>query len=191
MENQEPQNQKIEMPKSSNLGMKVGAGVLAVIIFVAVVYFNKKSDNSAQTATNDNLNSSNNTTESPVVTDNTTPPTPVTGETPSPTTTPTTSTSVYKNGTYTATGNYTSPGGAEQIKVTLTIKDDVVVSSSVTALATRPASVNFQGQFVSGYKEFVDGKKIDSLSVSKVAGSSLTGKGFNDAVAQIKTQAKS
>jgi hypothetical protein len=36
----------------------------------------------------------------------------------------------------------------------------------------------------------VVGKKLDDIKVSKVAGSSLTSGGFNQAVADIKTQAQ-
>lgn len=97
---------------------------------------------------------------------------------------------VYKDGTYSVTGSYLSPGGAEEIGVTLTLKDDAVVDTTATVLATRPGSVKFQGEFVAGYKTLVVGKKLDEINVGKVSGSSLTPAGFNDAVAKIKLQAK-
>jgi hypothetical protein len=41
------------------------------------------------------------------------------------------------------------------------------------------------------YKQYVVGKKIDEVQLTKVSGSSLTPQGFNDALAKIKAEAKS
>lgn len=106
-------------------------------------------------------------------------------------TTPTTNTSPYKDGTYTATGKYISPGGAQAIKVTLTIKDGVVNSTSAVNNASDEESQKYEDKFIAAYKTYVVGKSIDSLTLGKIAGASLTPKGFNDAVNQIKSQAKS
>lgn len=97
----------------------------------------------------------------------------------------------YKNGSYTVTGKYISPAGPETIKVTLTLTDGVVTASTVVAQADIQGSQEFQEKFINNYKQYVVGKKIDTLQLGKVAGSSLTPKGFNDAVEQIKAQAKS
>ena len=134
--------------------------------------------------------SSTDTTDLTQVTTPTPLPTPTPTPTESPTPTPVVSTSVYKDGTYTATGEYLSPGGLETVKVSLTLKDDLIVDATVVPQATRPNSVKYQGLFESGYKAFVVGKSIDSVLLTKVSGSSLTPKGFNDAVAQIKVSAK-
>ncbi|MDQ3008787.1 MAG: FMN-binding protein [bacterium] len=96
----------------------------------------------------------------------------------------------YRDGTYEVEGNYTSPGGPESIKVELTLQDGIVIDSAVVSLAERPQSVNFQGIFVENYKEFVVGKSIDEIELTTVSGSSLTPKGFNDAVERIKAQAQ-
>ena len=101
------------------------------------------------------------------------------------------STTTYKNGTYSAIGNYGSPGGSETINVELTFSNDVITSANVISNATRPASINWQEAFISGYKPFVVGKKIDEVILTKVSGSSLTPKGFNEALAEIKVQAHS
>ncbi len=106
-------------------------------------------------------------------------------------TTPTASdTTKYKDGTYEAQGNYVSPGGAETVGVKLTIKNDIVIDSVFTPEAERQISQDMQSQFAAGYKQFVIGKKLDDINVGKVSGSSLTPKGFNDAVAKIKVEAK-
>ncbi len=92
----------------------------------------------------------------------------------------------YRDGMYDAIGNYVSPGGDESIKVVITIKDNIISEAEVTPEATRPMSVKFQGKFVEGYKKKVVGKNINKIKLNKVSGSSLTPKGFNDAIQKIK-----
>jgi uncharacterized protein with FMN-binding domain len=111
-------------------------------------------------------------------------------DTTTPAATDTIKDSVYKNGTYTATGSYTSPGGVDQLVVSLTLKNDIVTDAVVTPKPGHQVSEKFQGMFVSGYKQYVVGKNIAEVNVGKVSGSSLTGAGFNDAVTKIKLEAK-
>jgi uncharacterized protein with FMN-binding domain len=96
----------------------------------------------------------------------------------------------YKDGTYTAIGEYHAPSGSESINVSLTIKDDVISDATVTGTAKNPASKMNQDKFISGYKALVVGKKVDDVNLSNVSGSSLTPMGFNTALEQIKTEAK-
>jgi hypothetical protein len=98
--------------------------------------------------------------------------------------------STYKDGTYTVEGDYNSPGGAEQLGVTITLKNGVIADSTVESKAQRPMSVHFQGIFVANYKPLVVGKNIDEVKLDKVSGSSLSPKGFNDAIEKIKAEAK-
>lgn len=95
----------------------------------------------------------------------------------------------YKDGTYTAEGSYQTPESVETISVTVTLKDDVVTDVSINGSPTRAESQQYQSQFVGGISEAVVGKKIDTLSVSRVAGSSLTSGGFNKAIDEIKSEA--
>ncbi len=95
----------------------------------------------------------------------------------------------YADGTYTADGNYQNPGGAASVTVTITLEDDVVTAVEVAPHATSGNSKQFQTQFASGIADQVVGKDIDSLNVSRVAGSSLTSGGFNDALEKIKADA--
>ncbi len=95
----------------------------------------------------------------------------------------------YKNGTYSATGNYRSPAGAESVQISLTLVDGVITDATFKGDATAPRSVQMQGQFSSAFKEQVVGKSIDELSLGVVNGSSLTPKGFMDAVAKIQAEA--
>ncbi len=96
----------------------------------------------------------------------------------------------YKDGTYTATGKYISPGGDEQVGLTVTIKDGVVTATSLDTSDATGEAAEYQERFASGYKSLVIGKKIDSISLSRLSGSSLTANGFNDALDTIKEQAQ-
>ena len=98
--------------------------------------------------------------------------------------------STYKDGTYSADGTYTSPNGQETVGVELTLAGDKVSAVNITVHPSNPNTKKFQGEFASGIAAQIVGKDIDDLNVSKVAGSSLTSGGFNDAVEQIKSQAK-
>lgn len=99
--------------------------------------------------------------------------------------------SIYKDGTYSAVGKYNNPGGGEEsINVSVTLSDDVVKDVTVTGNAARGDSKKYQEKFISGYKTMVVGKKISDIALTKVSGSSLTPKGFMDALAKIETQAK-
>lgn len=96
----------------------------------------------------------------------------------------------YKDGAYTATGNYSSPAGPEDIGVSLTLKNDTVTDATVVQRATNFKSIKMQQAFIGGFKQYVIGKKIDTINLDVVSGSSLTPMGFNDALAKIKASAK-
>jgi uncharacterized protein with FMN-binding domain len=95
----------------------------------------------------------------------------------------------YKDGTYIADGNYKSPNGTETVGVQLTLASGTVSAVEITEHPSNPNTRKFQGQFAGGIADQVVGKSLDEISVSKVAGSSLTSGGFNQAVDAIKAQA--
>ncbi|MBH0129809.1 FMN-binding protein [Salinibacterium sp. NK8237] len=95
----------------------------------------------------------------------------------------------YADGTYTESGEYTSPDGQEQVDVTLTLESNVITDVTVVGNGDNPSSKQFQGEFIDGIAAEVVGKNIDEISVDKVAGSSLTSGGFNNAVDVIKADA--
>lgn len=117
--------------------------------------------------------------------------TPTTQNTQPQTTNPSTNTSAasYKNGTYTKTGSYSTPGGRESIEVTVTLANDIVTDASVKGGASSGEAKQYQNEFISGYKTAVVGKDVDEVSLSRVAGSSLTSNGFNAALKLIKVDA--
>lgn len=95
----------------------------------------------------------------------------------------------YADGTYTGEGSYATPETVEKITVTVTLVDDVITEVEVVGQPQKAESKQYQGQFVGGISEVVVGKDIDEISVSRVAGSSLTSGGFNQAIEQIKSEA--
>lgn len=97
--------------------------------------------------------------------------------------------SAYHDGRYIATGHYTTPGGAESILVTLELTDGTVTGAQVRTEALSPTARQFQDQFRTHVAAQVVGRKLSSLSVSRVAGASLTSIGFNDALAKVKSDA--
>ena len=109
----------------------------------------------------------------------------------STTTTPPTTTSTYKSGTYTSTGSYLTPGGRESIALTVTLQDGVIEDVNLDQQASERESKEYQSKFASGYKAQVVGKNINDVKLSRVAGSSLTSNGFNDALDKIKQDATS
>lgn len=100
------------------------------------------------------------------------------------------SSTAFRDGTYLAQGSYSSPGGTQSITVTIVLAGDTVVDSSVGANATSQPSRKYQEDFIDHYKQFVVGKKISTLDVANVSGSSLTPIGFNNAVDNIEAQAR-
>ena len=101
-----------------------------------------------------------------------------------------TQSSDYKDGTYTASATYRTPESTEPITVTLTLASDVVTDVSFTSNPQAPETHQYQSQFASGYKQFVVGKNIDDIQISRVSGSSLTSMGFKAALEKIKAEAK-
>lgn len=96
----------------------------------------------------------------------------------------------YKDGTYSADGNYVSPNGNETVGVELTLAGGAVTDVKITQHPSNPNTRKFQGEFSSGIQSQTVGRKLDEIKVSKVAGSSLTSGGFNQAVEKIKSEAR-
>jgi len=96
----------------------------------------------------------------------------------------------YQDGTYSADGNYVSPNGTETVGVTLTLAGGAVSDVQITQHPSNPNTRKFQGEFAGGIQSQIVGKSLDEIKVSKVAGSSLTSGGFNQAVEKIKSEAQ-
>ncbi|MEU4489700.1 hypothetical protein AB0H94_33230 [Streptomyces purpurascens] len=105
----------------------------------------------------------------------------------SPSVSPTGRNSVHADGTYRATGWY--GGLPSSIDVTLTLDDEVMSDVEVTPNATVPTSLDYQEHFAAAIPDVVVGRNIDEVRVSRLAGSSGTPDGFNDALDRIKAEA--
>ena len=177
----EPQNHTPEAPHTSHkkLGIVVGIIVVFAVAFIAIFSGRKSADQTAtatdQTATTSETAPAATTTATPVA---------------GGTTASTASASMYKDGTYSAVGSYMSPGGLDHVGVSLTLANDVVTDVTVTPEPGDNTSAHYQAKFVSGYKQYVVGKDISSIHLTVVSGSSLTPKGFQDALSQIEVQAQ-
>jgi uncharacterized protein with FMN-binding domain len=93
----------------------------------------------------------------------------------------------YADGVYTATGEY--GGQPSHITVKATLTDGVITAVKVTPHAYVPESLELQRRFAAAVPKVVVGRPIDQVKVGKLAGSSGTPQGFNDAINQIKRQA--
>lgn len=98
--------------------------------------------------------------------------------------------SAYKDGSYSSTANYRTPGGTNNIKVSIVLTGDLITSVETKDQYQDGESQPYISDFKSAISGKVVGKKINSLNLSRVGGASLTTKGFNAALADIMRQAK-
>lgn len=95
----------------------------------------------------------------------------------------------YKNGTYNSSVTYRVPSGRSYtIDVALTLSNDIVTASNLHFDSLGVNDGNTQN-FVSAYKSYVVGQTLNQISLSRVGGSSITSRSFNQAVEAIKKQA--
>lgn len=99
-------------------------------------------------------------------------------------------TNQYIDGEYEAAGAYTSPAGEEEVELKITIENGIITASEFIANSEHPTSKKLQNRFKDGYLEEVEGMNIDEVELDVVNGSSLTPKGFNDALEKIKSEAR-
>lgn len=91
----------------------------------------------------------------------------------------------YTDGEYTVEGQY----GSKSIIVNLNLADDKIKDVKVTPNTTIKMSLGLQKRFAEAVPEVVVGRPIDEIHLDKLAGSSKTTQGFNDALEKIKQEA--
>lgn len=162
----------MESPKTPT---KAIVGLIVVVLLVAAATGaviaannNSKNDSSATTANRPSVSTSTSESSS----------------------SSTTTTNNLKDGTYTASASYDTPGGVQDITVKLTIANGAVSDSSISQNATGREDEAYQSAFEAEYKSSVVGKKVSDISLSRVAGASLTTEGFNTALADIAKKAQ-
>ena len=94
----------------------------------------------------------------------------------------------YADGVYEATGEYGNQPSF--ITVTVNLANETITEVEVIPHATNPTSLDLQERFAEAVPAVVVGKRIDEVKVGRLAGSSGTPNGFNDAIRQIKQQAE-
>lgn len=97
----------------------------------------------------------------------------------------------YKDGTYSASATYLTPGGTEKVDIKVTVASDTVSAVEFTGHPTTREAETYQGQFEENLDDQVVGKELDEINLSRVSGSSLTPNGFNKALEVVKNDAKS
>jgi hypothetical protein len=155
---------------------QIGIGILLIAIIGVAVYQFSNTVNNTKVTTNTQAKVAEITA------------TPITEQ--SPSTSESTMAATYKNGTYEGIGHYTSPAQQEEVNISITLKDGVVTDATFTGHGTNPTTKKMQGLFTEGFKDEVVGKPIDEINLNVVNGSSLTPKGFMDALQQVKQEAK-
>lgn len=102
----------------------------------------------------------------------------------------TNATAVLADGNYTTKGSYRSPAQTEDVEFTFTIKDGAVEDVVLVKESSIPMSEKYQDMFMEGIKKEIIGKKLTEIGTfDRVNGSSLTSKGFNQAMAELKQKA--
>ena len=91
----------------------------------------------------------------------------------------------YTDGEYTVEGQY----GSKSVIVKLNLDDDKIKDVKVMPNTTIKMSLGLQKRFAEAVPEVVVGRPIDEIHLDKLAGSSKTTQGFNDALEKIKQEA--
>ena len=71
----------------------------------------------------------------------------------------------------------------------VTLVDDVITAVEVTRNATDPTSLGYQNRLIGGVSKAVVGCHVGEVELDRIAGSSTTPDGFNEALRQVRTEA--
>jgi len=96
---------------------------------------------------------------------------------------------VVNGNLYTTAIKYNSPGGREENKFVLTVKDGVIKTAKVEVMTKVDASIMYQKRFAVELPKLIVGKKISEIpNLDVVSGASLTTEAFNKALKSLKQQ---
>ncbi len=183
-------------------------GIIAVLGFGSFLFISKSDDTAVpevtpiEVVTDSSAPNTSNTAEGTDSTPGTPPATKPKTITPKPvTTTPApkpvapvavSPQTTYKDGTYTVTTSYVAPSRTtHEVTTTFTIVKDIVTETQVNFSGEKVlTSTQYQNKFSQNYQSEVVGKKLDSISLTRVGGASLTTGAFNKALVQVKAQAR-
>jgi uncharacterized protein with FMN-binding domain len=108
--------------------------------------------------------------------------------TPTPTPKPSAPASTYADGTYRTSSTYRTPDGTYTMDVAVTVANDQITASSLS-FDSDGARDGYSKRFSSAYQGSVIGKDLETVSLSRVGGASLTTRAFNNALNTIRSQA--
>ena len=121
----------------------------------------------------------------------TTPSTPTSASSTNTSSTTTATSSGYKDGTYSATSNYSVPqGNSNSIGVSITVKDGVVTAVKTDENYSDRESEMYIDSFESLLQNAVVDKSIKNLQLNRIGGATLTTAAFDDALDSIRNDAK-
>lgn len=175
------------MKQQDKVFMAVGGGVVTALAALTGVYLFGDNDSSTATqAATTSLTTSGATTSASDANSTTST---STDKSTSSNSTSTTSSS-YKDGTYSASIDYSVPHGTNSLTAKLTIKDGTVTAVNVD----NDYSDNESGMYIDSFENAIQGavvgQDVGSLSLSRLAGASLTTQAFNNALTTIRNDAK-
>lgn len=101
-----------------------------------------------------------------------------------------TSASNYKDGTYTASANYSVPHGYQNsISVSITVSNGSITAASATHSTSDRESAEYTDVFDSSLSSKVVGQSLSGASFSRIGGASLTTDGFQTALETVMNEA--
>jgi uncharacterized protein with FMN-binding domain len=176
--------------KSTNTSTPMLVGALAIASIIgAAAFVLTQSNTGKQTTSQASATSQTTTQETSAQTSKAA--TSVGANTPDSTTTTNTASSGYKDGSYSASAVYSVPKGfSNDITVTVSVENGVIASVSSKHSYEDRESGDYVDWFDAAIDEYVVGKSLGDVSLSRVGGASLTTYGFEDALATIANQAK-
>jgi len=175
------------MDTRNKIFLAVGAVAIVAAAAIGAVKIIGNEGDSATASTQSTVSSS--TSSTPTSSDSTSSTSSTATDSTSQSTT-STSSSGYADGDYTAKASYYVPHGSNSISVKLTIKDGKVTAVTTDDTYSDHESAYYIDSFNSEIKGVVVGQSLDSLSLSRVGGASLTTEGFNQALDSIISSAK-
>lgn len=108
----------------------------------------------------------------------------------SPSSPTTSSGSEFRDGEYVARGSFGTPDGPKSISIKVSLRQNLVRNATVLSGNEASSAKPYTTLFRNGFKPYVVGKDIAGLKLAKISGASLTTKGFNRAIQDIRAQAQ-
>lgn len=96
----------------------------------------------------------------------------------------------FKDGSYEVSLDYQVPRGTNNMKATITIKDDIITEVATVNTVASAKSEEYTKPFSEQISAEVVGKKLSEAKITKIAGASGTSKAFDDILDQVIEKAE-